>query len=368
MRGIKGLRPVVICILALLASGCGTDDTVVPEKETGVTCDTIKWDLLLTSDERLLSAYRLFAFNTDPTANPTDTGIPYGLNTELFTDYASKYRFVFMPCDSAATYNENESFTFPVGTVITKTFAMPTDTSNRGIGNESLIETRLLIRRPAGWTTLAYVWLADGSDAVLDVNGESIAMSVTHKDTDYDFTYEVPSPSDCIACHTYKGEFSPIGPKARNLNGGYDYGDGLENQLRHWQAAGQLTGLPTDLNAIATVPVFDDDTEIAALTTEADRNLYAKAYLDNNCAHCHRQGSSFTNRTPYFEFWREIDTAVADNSHGICSVIAPGDPDASSVSFFMQSGFMPTIGTSLVHEEGLALINHWIENMAVACP
>ena len=76
--------------------------------------------------------------------------IAYELNTPLFSDYALKYRYLWLPEGQAARYSENDVFDFPVGTVIAKTFAFPDDT-----GHEKLIETRVLVHAKAGWKAFA---------------------------------------------------------------------------------------------------------------------------------------------------------------------------------------------------------------------
>mgnify|MGYP001824604022 CR=1 FL=1 len=48
---------------------------------------------------------------------------PYTLNSALFTDHAHKLRTVWLPDGSSAAMSDpDETFDFPVGTVITKTF------------------------------------------------------------------------------------------------------------------------------------------------------------------------------------------------------------------------------------------------------
>ncbi len=49
----------------------------------------------------------------------------------LGSDYASKYRTIWMPAGKSATYNDEDVFEFPIGTIITKTFAFP-DEKNPG--------------------------------------------------------------------------------------------------------------------------------------------------------------------------------------------------------------------------------------------
>ena len=43
---------------------------------------------------------------------------PYDLNAPLFTDYAQKLRAIYLPTGSAASYQPEEAFDFPVGTII----------------------------------------------------------------------------------------------------------------------------------------------------------------------------------------------------------------------------------------------------------
>ena len=71
-----------------------------------------------------LSQYGLF--QADGAAQQPAVGvIPYDLNSALFSDYTSKYRFIKLPPGTHATYSDQDVFEFPVGTVIAKTFASP---------------------------------------------------------------------------------------------------------------------------------------------------------------------------------------------------------------------------------------------------
>ena len=89
-------------------------------------------------------------------------GIIYDLNTPLFTDYANKYRFVFVPEGTEAAYRSEEVFDFPVGTIIAKTFSIQADLRDPDSA-EDIIETRLLIHRKEGWKALA-LYLEPGQD------------------------------------------------------------------------------------------------------------------------------------------------------------------------------------------------------------
>jgi uncharacterized repeat protein (TIGR03806 family) len=353
---------------------------------------TVNFEALLTKNCDYLSAYNLFADITNPTTGINgDKSLPYALSTQLFTDYASKYRFAVMPSDSSATYTENETFEMPVGTVLIKTFSLPTDTSVRGFENETLVETRLLIHRENGWVALPYVWDETGSDATLKKFGLTIAdTTLTHKGDELTFDYIVPATSDCKQCHQLEeldtngnpiegtGKFAPIGPKARLLNYSYSYADGDDNQLTKWVEKNMLTGVPTDLSSIASIPNYTDDDadSLTPLSTEA-LTVMAKGYLDINCAHCHRPEGSASNTGFHVEFWR--DFATEQTKHGVCKQpiafageglgydIEPGDPEMSIVYERVNSKDpkvrMPEIGRSTIHIEGVALIKEWITRL-----
>lgn len=354
------------------------------------TDGAINTEALATENCDNLASYRLFSDPADPTASPNGTAIPYDLNTPLFSDYTSKYRFVFVPEGTQAQYTPNESFEFPVGTVITKTFSLPADTAIRGIENETKIETRLLIRRESGWAALPYVWNDEGTEATLAIAGKKSSRSLVHNGKQKDFDYRVPDMNQCKQCHQFKtdstssvSKFVPIGPKARNLNGDYDYGmDGTRNQLRYWQEAGILAGLPADMSRVDRTPVYRDGDE-ASLDSKSPEELQAlaKGYLDINCSHCHRPEGGASNTGLKLEFWRDF---ASDNlAHGICKKpvaygggslsfdVVPGDSGNSILHFRMNStkpgDRMPEIARSLVHTEGVALVAAWIDGLTGNC-
>ncbi|WP_076414721.1 parallel beta-helix domain-containing protein [Shewanella sp. UCD-KL12] len=392
--------------------GCGVDDDVagcdggnliggggsIGEGEGGLvgdgdlalcesTSSDVNWPALLGANCPNLSDYNLFADTANPTAAPNSDGLPYDMNTQLFTDYASKYRFVFVPEGKVANYSAQESMDFPVGTVISKTFALPADTAQRGFGNEDMVETRLLIRRATGWSALPYIFNADKSDAVLAKAGAIQAKQVTHNGETFDFDYVVPSMNNCKQCHQFKADpsspavFVPIGPKARHLNKDYAYADGTMNQLMKWQAAGILQGVP-DVATIDTVPTFSDGDE-ANLNSMTDELLMrtAKGYLDVNCAHCHRPEGNASNTGLKLEYFRSY-SEDGGFSHGTCKSpvaygggnlsfdVVPTAPERSILHFRMETNLpgdrMPEIGRSLSHGEGVELIYEWIKRLPVA--
>lgn len=292
---------------------------------------------------------------------------PYALNMALYSDGAAKRRYVYVPQGASATYDANEAFAFPIGSVLIKTFAMPLDARAPG-GGERLLETRLLVRRADGWTALPYVWNDAGDDARLSLIGAQLSVSaIDARGQTQTIAWQAPNKNQCKGCHSLDGAFTPIGPKARNLNGDYIYDGGRENQLTHWSRKGLLTGAPA-ADAAPRAPAIDDQ--------NAPLAAKARAYLDVNCAHCHRPGGpadtsgldlSWSQSDPMRWGVEKRPVAAGRASANLAFDIAPGAPDRSILVHRMASVdpgvMMPEVGRSLVDAEGLQLIRSWIADM-----
>ena len=145
--------------------------------------------------QRLLSAYGLFSDARQQ--RPGKGVVPYDLQVPLFTDYAEKYRFVYVPDGQAALYHESEVFDFPVGSVLVKTFAYPADLRQPD-KDIRLIETRLLIRQDTGWNAWAYVWNEEQTDAILKVAGKVLPVDfIDLAGAARSISYIVPNKNQC---------------------------------------------------------------------------------------------------------------------------------------------------------------------------
>lgn len=319
--------------------------------------------LLAETPAPKLSDYGLFG----PLGQPAASLTPYALNTPLFSDYAEKQRFLYLPPGSHARYQSAGVLDFPVGAALVKTFAYPAD-FRRPANDVRLLETRLLIRRSDGWVARTYVWNAEQTDAVLkragarlDVDFIDVAGQARHVD------YAVPNQNQCKECHQLDKTLTPIGPKARNLNGDFAYAAGRENQIAHWSRLGLLTGAPSPARTPRTAHWDDPNAPLAAR---------GRAYLDANCAHCHQPRAIASNSGLFLNLEETRPTALGIGKHpvaagrgsGDLSVgVVPGHPEASILAYRMASTepgvMMPELSRSLVHEEGLALIQAYIRAM-----
>jgi len=189
-----------------------------------------------------LSQWRLFEGNLAD-LKPSTGVVPYDINTPLFSDYATKYRFVWMPPGTSATYSDTEAFEFPTGTIFSKTFAY----AGAGSGaKQRIIETRLLVHGRSGWVGLPYVWNAEQTDATLEIAPDPVTVEWTHPSgVRYTIDYVIPNTSQCKDCHNRSKAVVPIGPKARNLNKDFNYAEGRANQLAYWTRIGYLKGAPS---------------------------------------------------------------------------------------------------------------------------
>ncbi len=321
--------------------------------------------------------------------------VPYDLNTPLFTDYAHKLRTVWMPKGESAKYNPTDSFDFPVGTVISKTFYYPKvaggqkddvartydsskDFAGEGLdlANVRLIETRILVHRPDGWAAIPYLWNDNQSDADLARTGAVLPLTLVADDKSReDFNYVMPDESQCASCHAQdwvSRKVHPIGLKARHINRDYHYADGNENEIAHLMKVGYLTGAPAPAEAPRNANWQDQ---------HASLNERARAYLDINCGHCHNPNGA-ANTTG---LTLDISAPDDDRHMGMCKPpvaagrgtgdhmfdIVPGKPDDSILPYRMNSAepgeMMPEIGRSTVHKEGVELIKAWIAAQPGTC-
>jgi uncharacterized repeat protein (TIGR03806 family) len=290
------------------------------------------------------------------------------LASPLFSDYATKYRFVRLPPGTKARYHATAVFDFPVGTIIAKTFAYLHDLRDPNKGRR-LVETRLLIHRPEGWIGLPYLWNDEQTEATLEVAGDSVPVRWVHTDgKERKVNYLVPNVNQCLGCHENNKVLLPIGPKARNLNRDFDYSEGKENQLAHWVKTGILAGAPEPGQA-PRLPVWYDPT-----TGTLDQR--ARAWLEINCAHCHNPaGPARTSGLDLtaaqtdpgkYGVWK-TPVAAGRGSGGRAFDIVPGKPDASILAYRLDSTelgvMMPELGRRLVDDDGVALVRGWIASL-----
>jgi uncharacterized repeat protein (TIGR03806 family) len=294
-----------------------------------------------------------YAFFTDlKTRAPAQRLLPYNLETPLFSDYAEKERYLYLPAGTQAKYDAQKPLDLPVGAALIKTFGY------RANGVFKPLETRVLLHRAGGWTPIPYVWNADGSDADIKRAGTRIPVSFTDPSGEaHSISYAVPNQNQCKDCHGLAGQVTPIGVKIRYLN--------HAGQLERMLAAGMLDRLPGDAPSVAR---WND--------TSAPVDARARAWLEINCAHCHNPQGAASNSGLFLDLARtdpeqrglfKRPTAAGRGAGTRDFDIVPGDPDASILLYRMESTdpgiAMPELGRATIHKEGVALVRDWIAGM-----
>ncbi len=315
-----------------------------------------------------LSGYNFFTGLLNE-LKPNQRVIPYDLNTPLFSDYAHKARFIYMPEGKSVDYDTSQVLQFPVGSCLIKNFYYPDDFRVLD-GKRRILETRLLVHRETGWDALTYIWNDEQTEANLEIAGDIKRVSWIHDDgAKKEIDYLIPNKNQCKGCHWNNGiNIVPIGPKVRNLNRDFDYAEGKENQLVYLAKAGFLKNMPP-AEIYPRLAGFQDSAHYSV-------EQRARAYIEVNCGHCHNpQGPAYTSGLHL-----NLENQNVENL-GFCKApvaagkatgnrlfdIVPGKPEESIFIFRMETNDpgmrMPEVGRSIMHNEGVDLIARWIREM-----
>ena len=304
-----------------------------------------------------------FRFFKDASAQvPHDKVIPYELISTLFSDYSYKQRWVYVPNQKKAEYQEDWVFDFPTGSALIKTFYYPIDERNPELG-KNLLETRLLLKKDQGWEAVSYAWNKEQNEAFKKIAGKTINVSWTDfMGEERDVRYRVPNVNQCKECHDADDKISPIGPKARNINKDFAFKEGTFNQLTYWMNRQIIDEYPLDL--VSPVDWTDESKDI---------NDRVRSYLDVNCGHCHSPTGNANSTGLYLHLneTRNINlgvfkkpVATGRGSGGLKYSIVPGEPEESILLHRMISMdpgvMMPESGRALTHTEAVEMVRDWI--------
>jgi uncharacterized repeat protein (TIGR03806 family) len=370
----KKILFILLSSISLLTISCNNE---TEEEYNSIPTSPVKVDLTQVPFPKL-SDYHFFEGemkNQIPSLNV----LPYAPASSLFTDYAHKKRFVWMPIGLKATYNgDSKVLELPVGAALIKTFyydkIQPNNTTR-------IIETRIMIRKQTGWIFADYVWNDAQTEAYLDLNGSFVNISWKDENNIIKTTdYRIPSEVQCIICHknteNVNGNLQtihiPIGIKPQNLNLNYNYGTSTQNQLTKWIEQGYLENnftFPTENNS--TIDYND---------TSKSLEKRVRSYLDINCAHCHQNGKHCDYRPMRFAF-NETGATNGLTNMGVCvdtqdmqnfapslgKIITPGNINRSMLYYRLnttnEAFRMPLHGRTVVHEEAISLIGQWINSL-----
>jgi hypothetical protein len=275
----------------------------------------------------------------------------------LWTDGATKHRWISLPPGTAIDGSDPDAWIFPIGTRIWKEFSF----------GAHRVETRYLERQADGqWLYAAYAWSADGREAQLtSERGKRGAYPLPGGRS-----HTIPGVSDCKACHQ-GGRSEVLGFSALQLSPDRDpaapHAEPLAGvHLNDLIEKGLLLGYPKSLQEKPPRIIAGSPTERAAL-----------GYLHGNCGHCHNDKGSLQNVGLFLRHVSEaaVQPALATTiGHPVKKPapgqtpdavlrIEPGHPDRSGLVQRAASRYpalqMPPMGTELIDEKAVALLRRW---------
>ena len=347
----------ILFSIILLNSSCSLEDKYAPISEY-VNIDLSQVPFTNLSDYGF--------FSGDMNALIPSQGIyPYSLTSPSFADYSTKERFIYLPEGTHMEYlGDFNTLKFPIGTIIIKNFMYYNDIRDKSLGRK-IIETRLLVRKETKWKPFSYKWNDDQTEAIRLIVGGTVTASTIAQDGNLKeiSRYVIPRELDCRTCHNLNEEMTPIGPKPANLNRPME-NDLSENQIDYFVEEGILNGVPTN---VGQIPDYSD--------ASLDPITRGKAYLDANCAYCHRQGGT-ANANGLFINWdydeEGIHTGIFKiptnfNAPGFQYDIVPGSPDESILLYRMTQteapAVMPQLSRSINDDMGIEIIREYILNL-----
>jgi hypothetical protein len=266
---------------------------------------------------------------------------PFEPRYALWSDGATKRRFLRLPPGATIDTSNMDFWSYPVGTKAWKEFTR----------DGKRIETRLLMKPdedPLSWIMISYLWREDGSDADAVPKGVANARGTEH---------DVPSSTDCDFCHK--------GMKDRLL--------GVSAiQLSH-----DLPGM--NLSTLIAEGLLSDPPAAPFHIPGPAVAEQALGYLHANCGLCHNPTSQVST-TVAVQYWQSVsslgsveattayrtnvlkENAFLPDLH----IIEPGRPEQSEMFIRMseRSGRqMPPLATEVVDTDAVAKVRAWIESM-----
>ncbi len=292
---------------------------------------------------------------------------PFSPQYPLWSDGASKRRWIFLPAGATIDASDAYEWNFPVGTKLWKEFAF---------GGRK-VETRFLWKTSdAEWAFASYVWNADGTSAekAPEDGLPRVAEIAPGK------SHSIPSLTECRACHV-SNRTEVLGFNALQLSTDRDpnaiHGESLEPGMATLATLvndGRLTPARTDL--VTTPP------RIEAPSAD-ERSLLG--YLAGNCGVCHNRT---TDLAPLGLHWKqgELATAGADPAQRLLAhrtkwqvpgvpegeslLIDPAHPEQSALVRRMKSRWaasqMPPLGTVVSDREALSVVERWISTLGTS--
>lgn len=281
----------------------------------------------------------------------------------LWSDGLHKSRWAYLPPGAAIDGTDPYGWSFPAGTRFWKEFRL----------DGRKIETRMLWKasEEQGWVYASYLWNDTGTDALLaDERGVPAVVALGAGRA-----YDIPSRSDCAACHGSAATGGPLGFNALQLSTDRDphalHGEPLQ--------PGMLTLADLAEEGLLQGPGARPVSTAPRIATRSASTRAVLGYLAANCGVCHNGKGEIAALGPTLrhEALVEDGDAVARSlvrqatrwqlpgrPDGASVLVEPGAPAHSALFARMRSrspsSQMPPLGTVVRDERAVEAVERWI--------
>jgi hypothetical protein len=278
--------------------------------------------------------------------------LAYKPQYELWSDGATKRRWIYLPPNTTINTSNMDFWEFPVGTKVWKEFTR----------DNIRVETRLIMRvaengTKSDWFYIPYVWNAAQDATTGEPMGVPNANGTEH---------DVPSRFQCQGCHENLQPSRVLGFSAIELD--WDNPDDAELDLQKLVDLGKLSAPPTGTSPYFPIPGTANEKEVLG-------------YMHANCGHCHNASSNVQGNTPMqlrlnvgslgtVDATPTYTTAVDVTGNmigGFSKIVAKGEPDQSIMIYRFESTntteHMPALGSEVIDDTARMALRTWITNL-----
>jgi hypothetical protein len=306
----------------------------------------------------LLSQTGLYLAGATLVVDPANR--PFSPQYPLWTDGASKRRWVYLPDGATIDGRDETRWIMPVGIKFWKEFSF----------DGRKVETRLLWRASAErWVVASYIWNEGGTEAELAPD----RGIVSDADVGNGKRHVIPPTADCLTCHG--SQPGPLGFTALQLSPDRDPGAiHGEAPTANLLTLEQLVGTRTLSGARADIL-----SRPPRIMTADPKTRTVLGYLTANCGTCHNGRGEIAALGPTLRIddlmtsgdavantlltqrttWR-----VPNAPQGGSLVIDVDNPENSAMLVRMRSrrpsSQMPPLGTVMRDEKAIATIAEWV--------
>jgi len=298
--------------------------------------------------------------------------IPYQVNAPLWSDRALKQRWMALPNDGQfdsaeeqITFDGEEAWRFPAGTVFIKHFELPLTDDPRGPSTR--LETRFFVLTEGGAYGLTYKWNEAGTEAYLLGGGDSRHIQVdAQQGSLLEQTWDYPGRGQCMSCHNANADYV-LGVKTRQLNSElyYPQSGTVMNQLDYLNAIGAFRQKTKSGESYERAYAIDD--------LQAALDVRVFSYFDANCAPCHRMGGlpelTMDLRQSLPLLLKNIVHAPTKSHASLLDkIVVPGSHQSSELwvrDASHSANRMPPIGRNLPDQTYLTALAAWIDGLPV---